>query len=297
MKVLVCNNVTKRFRQQLAVNDVTLTVQEGDIYGLVGENGAGKSTLIKLVTKILNLTSGRCELFETGNMTIGAVSAVIENPAVYPYLSAWDNIKNQFLLFGRKDFDQIGEIMKLVGIEYLIKNNKKATQFSLGMKQRLGIAMALVSRPKFVILDEPTNGLDPEGIVELRQLILRLNKEGITFIISSHILTELSKIATRYGIVHKGKLVKEITANEIILDGKPRTTISVGSTAGLEDLLKKLELTNYTLNGSELELSGEFSYAKLFAGLEKNNIPVLSVTSVKESIEDYYLKLMGESHV
>ncbi len=215
-------DVVKDYKGHFAINNSCMTIKKGDVYGFVGENGAGKSTVIRLICGLISPTSGSYELFGVNNkskelhLARKKISAIVENVAISPNLSAYENLTAQARLLGIKDKSVIENALFTVGLGGVIHDKKKAKNFSLGMKQRLGIAMALLSNPEFIILDEPTNGLDPTGIIELRELVLRLNKEkGVTFLISSHNLDELSKMATRFGFITRGKIVKEVEASEI----------------------------------------------------------------------------------
>ena len=210
----------KNYRNFHALNGLTMHVPRGAIYGLIGKNGAGKTTLIRIICGLQNPSGGSYSLYGERFDGRGIYKArsrmggVVETPSVYANMTAYENIKQQFMLLGKPSFDGIDELLKLVRLDDTGK--KKAGHFSLGMKQRLGIAIALAGNPDFIVLDEPVNGLDPQGIVEIRELILKLNREkNITFLVSSHILGELSKIATHYGFVHKGEILKEITAQEL----------------------------------------------------------------------------------
>ena len=220
--VLSTNGLTKQYRRHKVVNGVDMHINRGDIYGFVGENGSGKTTVIRLITGLISPKSGSFELFGVSNRSgkIGKarsrIGAVVESPSIYLNMSAYDNLKTQCAVLGIRDEGRILSVLEDVGLEELYKDKKHAGNFSLGMLQRLGIAMALLGEPEFLILDEPMNGLDPAGIVGVRELILKLNRErGITFLISSHILTELSLVATKYGIISKGKLIREITAEQL----------------------------------------------------------------------------------
>lgn len=218
MKTIIkTNNLVKKFKEEVAINNLNLTINEGDIYGLVGENGAGKSTLIRLITNIIKPTSGSVSIQLENRL--GIIQGIIENPAIHETLSALDNLKFQNdLLHKKKTEKELLELLKLVDLE---NTKKRSKDYSLGMKQRLSIAMALVSDPKFILLDEPMNGLDPLGIKRIRDLIIELNQEKeITFLISSHLLQELDRVATKYGILSKGVLLAEITHDEITKSGK-----------------------------------------------------------------------------
>ncbi|HPV69811.1 MAG TPA: ATP-binding cassette domain-containing protein, partial [Bacilli bacterium] len=208
--------LTKKYGSTVALNDVSITVHRGEIYGFVGRNGAGKTTLIRVLTGIANPTSGTFTLLGAKSKaeqkeTRKHIAAMVETPALYMNMTAHDNLRTTLILKGIKDESLIRSRLKEVGLDDVISSSKKAKDFSLGMKQRLGIAMALLGDPELLILDEPTNGLDPEGIREMRELLVKINKDrNITMIISSHILGELSKLATRFGFIDKGVIINEI---------------------------------------------------------------------------------------
>ena len=211
--MLRTDNLTKKFKKQTAVNGVSLNIPKGQVYGLLGPNGAGKSTTLKMITGILKPTDG--EIFFDGKLwsrdALSEIGALIENPPIYDNLSARENLKVRSLLLGVGE-ERIDEVLKIVSLENTGK--KKSGQFSLGMKQRLGIAMALLGNPKLLILDEPTNGLDPIGIEKLRELIRSFPKQGITVILSSHILSEVQLIADHVGIISDGVLGYEGPLNQ-----------------------------------------------------------------------------------
>ncbi|MCM1261712.1 MAG: ATP-binding cassette domain-containing protein [Butyrivibrio sp.] len=222
MDVLVqTNNLTKRYGQHKVVNNVNLSVKKGEIYGLIGRNGAGKTTVLRLISGLASPTEGEICLFgHSSHDTIyvqNRVGILIENPGIYPNMSARENVKLKCLAKGISNKSYITELLESVGLR--AANKKKVKHFSVRMKQRLGIALALAGNPELVILDEPINGLDPQGITEIREIITELNRDkNITFIISSHILGELSKIATCYGIIEKGELKKQIMRAELTED-------------------------------------------------------------------------------
>lgn len=219
--VLETDNLEKKYKKVKALNSLNMHVEKGSIYGLSGKNGAGKTTLLRIICGLQEPTNGKYSIFgiSNGNKKIirarMKIGAIIEIPSINLDMSAKDNLVEQHKIIGLPiDKNNIREILTMVGLSDL--ENKKAKDFSLGMKQRLGIAIALVGNPEFIILDEPLNGLDPEGIITLRRLILKLNNEkGITFLISSHYLNELSKIATQYGFIDKGAIIKEIYSKEL----------------------------------------------------------------------------------
>lgn len=218
--ILQTNSLTKKYKNFQALNGLTMNVPKGSIYGFVGKNGAGKTTLIRLICGLQEPTSGSFSLYGIRNDSKDIIKsrrrmgAVVETPSIYMDMTAEENLKHQYLILGLPSFDCIQELLKLVGLDNT--GEKKAKNFSLGMKQRLGIAIALAGDPDFLVLDEPVNGLDPQGIVEMRELILKLNREKqITVLISSHILDELSRLATHYGIIDNGRMVKELSAEEL----------------------------------------------------------------------------------
>ena len=215
--ILRTNQLTKRYHHRAVVDHLSMTIHEGDIYGFIGKNGAGKTTLIRMIAGLAAPDDGTILLFGDADLRKGRkqIGTVIESPALYPGMTAKENLLTQYKLKGIRDESQADAILTLVGLDNTGK--KKAKDFSLGMRQRLAIAIALIGSPRFLILDEPTNGLDPEGIKEIRDLILRLNQDRrITVLISSHILGELSKFATRYGIIHQGRLIDEFTEEQLV---------------------------------------------------------------------------------
>ena len=215
--ILRTNQLTKRYAHRTVVDHLSMTIHEGDIYGFIGKNGAGKTTLIRMITGLAAPDDGTILMFGSPDLPEGRkfTGTVIESPALYPGMTAKENLLAQYKLQGIRNESQADSILTLVGLDDA--GTKKAKDFSLGMRQRLAIGIALIGNPKFLILDEPTNGLDPEGIKEIRDLILRLNHDRkITVLISSHILGELSKFATRYGIIHQGKLIDEFTEEQLI---------------------------------------------------------------------------------
>ena len=217
--VLQTNRLTKRYKQQYALNNVELAVRHGSIYGFIGQNGAGKSTLMRIVSGLAYPTSGTVELFgqSSGRAIVEArkrMGAAIESPALLPNMTAYENMEAHRLLKGVPGKACIDRLLGIVGLQDTGK--KRAKDYSMGMKQRLSLAIALLGDPEFLILDEPTNGLDPMGVVEMRELLKRLNREtGITILISSHILSELHLLATDYGIIHKGELLEQLSARQL----------------------------------------------------------------------------------
>ena len=299
---LETNRLTKKYGKFKALGGLTMHVPKGAIYGFIGKNGAGKTTLIRVICGLQDPTDGSYSIYGTGNGDRGInnsrrrMGAVVETPSAYLDLSAEDNLKQQCLTLGVPSYDGIPEILKLVGLENAGK--KKARHFSLGMKQRLGIAVALVGNPDFLVLDEPINGLDPQGIIEIRELILKLNKEhGITFLISSHILDELARIATYYGFIDKGQLVKEISAAELMESFRKCVSVEVSDTKILASVLDELGAEYKIYSDTTAEIYGEISLSKLVLALAGKNCELISSHEKDESLENYFINLVGgENH-
>lgn len=298
--VLTTHGLTKRYKNQLAVNCVNMTIRRGDIYGFVGENGSGKTTVIRLITGLIFPNNGSFALFGIDNRSadIGKarsrVGAIVESPSIYMNMSAYDNLKTQCAILGTGDDDKIRAVLADVGLEALYEEKKHASNFSLGMRQRLGIAMALLGDPDFLILDEPMNGLDPAGIVGIRELILKLNRErGITFLISSHILTELSLVATKYGIISKGRLIKEITAEQLHSECSRTTAITADDPQKLAQVVNSCvsNRIEYTPNG--VKIIGDVELNTLLAAIIADGVNILSINSSETSFEEYYLSVIG----
>lgn len=298
--VLTTHGLTKRYKNQLAVNCVNMTIRRGDIYGFVGENGSGKTTVIRLITGLIFPNNGSFALFGIDNRSadIGKarsrVGAIVESPSIYMNMSAYDNLKTQCAILGTGDDDKIRAVLTDVGLEALYEEKKHASNFSLGMRQRLGIAMALLGDPDFLILDEPMNGLDPAGIVGIRELILKLNRErGITFLISSHILTELSLVATKYGIISKGRLIKEITAEQLHSECSRTTVITADDPQKLAQVVNSCvsNRIEYTPNG--VKIIGDVELNTLLSAIIADGVNILSINSSETSFEEYYLSVIG----
>ncbi len=291
----------KKYKKHFAVNDADMTICRGDIYGFVGENGSGKTTIIRLITGLIFPYAGRFELFGVphDSKDIKAarrkVGAVVESPSIYQNMSAYDNLKMQCMILGIPADEKIAATLDEVGLGYLLHEKKHVSNFSLGMRQRLGIAMALLGDPEFLILDEPMNGLDPAGIVEIRELILKLNRErNITFLISSHILSELSLVATKYGIISKGHIIKEITAAELQAELARTTDITVDQPDALAELLKGLlpeDAISYIPDG--IRIAGEIDLNVVLSAILGAGIRMMSINCHESSFEDYYLATIG----
>ncbi len=288
----------KNYRNFHALNGLTMHVPRGAIYGLIGKNGAGKTTLIRIICGLQNPSGGSYSLYGERFDGRGIYKArsrmggVVETPSVYANITAYENIKQQFMLLGKPSFDGIDELLKLVRLDDMGK--KKAGHFSLGMKQRLGIAIALAGNPDFIVLDEPVNGLDPQGIVEIRELILKLNREkNITFLVSSHILGELSKIATHYGFVHKGEILKEITAQELKDVCRKCLSITVTNPSALAPALDFLKLEYRLTAENKADVYGDVDLTEFGSILKLHGVTLLHATEKDEDLESYYINLIG----
>lgn len=295
--ILKTHSLTKQYGKQKAVNNVSLTVNQGDIYGLIGRNGAGKTTLMRIISNLARPSQGTYEVFgrsRSDKEVATRVSCLIENTGIYPHLSARDHLLLKGQALGIVDKSYIATILETVGLADT--GRKRVKQFSLGMKQRLGIALALVGRPDFIILDEPINGLDPQGIVEIRHLIARLNRDGTTFMISSHILEELAKLATRFGIIDNGNLIAEISRAELEEKSRDRIELSTPQTQKTSLLLDRLGLHDYHLvNEATFYIySGLDRINEIVLALAQEDISIKGFAVHKGSLEDYYLNLTQE---
>ena len=299
--VLKVDGLTKKYKSHLAVNNASMTIRKGDIYGFVGENGSGKTTLIRLISGLIFPNGGSFELFGVKNTSSDIYSArkrlgaIVESPSIYLNMSAYDSLKMQSTILGIDDDEKIKGVLTDVGLGDLYSNKKHVGDFSLGMRQRLGIAMTLLGDPEFLILDEPMNGLDPAGIVEIRELILKLNREnGITFLISSHILTELTLVATKYGIISKGRLIKEITSDELHRECTKTTSIQADNKDRLMEILSSMLPENalsYIPDG--VKISGDINLNNILGAIINNGINLTSVNCSETSFEEYYLSVIG----
>lgn len=296
--VLTTENLGKQYRHFKALGGLTMHVPKGAIYGFVGRNGAGKTTLIRLICGLQEPTAGSFTLYGVRNMDKGIAAsrrrmgAVVETPSIYLDMTAEENLRQQYLVLGLPSFDEIPHLLKLVGLENTGK--KKAKNFSLGMKQRLGIAIALAGDPDFLILDEPTNGLDPQGIIEMRELILRLNREKqITVLISSHILDELSRLATHYGIIDAGRMVKELSAQELEAACRKCMRLEVTKASALARVLDGMGVEYKLLSETQADVYARVNITQLTLALAKEGCEVISLEEKDESLESYFVSLVG----
>ena len=299
--LLSTSGLTKQFGHHKAVNNVDLHVKKGAIYGFIGRNGAGKTTFLKMISGLSQPTSGEIEMFGYKNEELkhvrSRISCLIEAPGIYGNMSAYHNLAIKCKLFGIQDKQYIENILKIVGLSDTGK--KKIKHFSLGMKQRLGIGLALVGEPDLLVLDEPINGLDPQGIAEIRDMLLRLKEEqNMTILISSHILEELSKIATHYGIIHNGNLLQELTREELMIRCSERMEVLLDDPKKAIPVLDQMGFTNYQV----MDQHKIYIYERLNESasvnmeLAKAGILVRGIGITSEELENYFLNLTGGAH-
>lgn len=296
--VLKTNELKKEYRRFTALDGVSMNVPKGSVYGFVGKNGAGKTTLIRLICGLQYPTSGGFELYGIKNTDKNIsrsrrrMGAVVETPSIYLDMTAEDNLKQQYRILGMPSFEGIDELLKLVGLENTGK--KKARNFSLGMRQRLGIAVALCGSPDFLVLDEPINGLDPQGIIEIRELILKLNREKqITVLISSHILDELARLATHYGFIDKGRIVREMSADELMAACRKCVRVSVTDTKPLVTVLDEMGMEYKIIDSKTADIYDKPNITKLALALSEKGCELLSMQEQDESLESFYISLVG----
>ena len=296
--VLETNGLSKRYRAFTALNGLNMHIPKGSIYGFVGRNGAGKTTLIRLICGLQEPTDGSFTLYGVKNTDAKIerarrrMGAVVESPAVYPDMTAEENLRQQYLVLGMPSADGIAELLHLVGLDGTGK--KKVKNFSLGMRQRLGIAVALAGNPDFLVLDEPVNGLDPQGIIEMRELILKLNREhGITVLISSHILDELSRLATHYGFIDGGRMVKEMSAEELEKRCRKCLRAEVSDTKALARVLESMNAEYRIIDFNHADIYAEIPVTTLVSALAIENCTVNKIVEQDESLESFYMNLVG----
>ncbi|HAQ4415537.1 TPA: ATP-binding cassette domain-containing protein [Enterococcus faecium] len=293
--VLKATGITKKYGAAKALDKVSIEIKRGMIYGLIGENGAGKSTFMRTIMGLISIDEGSIELFGTTDLQAARrrMGQSIETPALYPELTARDNLRIQAANGGVSD-REIEDLLKMMRLENTGK--KKAKNFSLGMRQRLAIANALITNPEFLILDETTNGMDPAGMAEMREIIQRLVKErGITVLLSSHLLDELSQIATHYGILHEGHLIKELSKEELAQESRQFIKIDTSATEQAVTVLDSLGYRDYFVQSSRVIqlFEGIDQVAAINQALVEAKVPVDGIHLVGQKLEDYFLQLTG----
>lgn len=300
--ILETEGLCKSYGHFQALRDLSMHVPKGSIYGFVGKNGAGKTTLIRLICGLQLPTAGSYRLYGTESTareitkTRKRMGAVVETPAIYYDMTAVENIRQQYRVLGRPGKAGVFELLELVGLGGTGK--KKARNFSLGMRQRLGIAVALAGDPDFLVLDEPVNGLDPQGIVEIRELILRLNRErNITVLISSHILDELSRLATHYGFIDRGSMLEEISAKDLENVCRKCVRVTVSDINALVQVLDSMGMEHIIRSDTAADVYGTVDITGLTLALAEKNCKVAAIQEQDETLENYYINLVGgDSH-
>ena len=300
MNIVETQNLTKVYSGRAVVDSVNLHIPEGSIYGFVGENGSGKTTIMRMLTGIANPSKGGYTICGVKNTSSGIykvrkqMSAIVETVSFVPTMTALDNIRYQELYLGIKlTPEQRQELLERVDLGKVGK--KKVKNFSLGMRQRMGIALALMNEPKFMLLDEPMNGLDPQGIAELRDLLIKINREqGITIMISSHILSELEKIATVYGFISHGHLIEELTVEELQDRGRKSVTIKFADVESAYKVLKELSVKEFkTSPNGDVQIFDDIDIGQFVSKLNDRKLKILAINSSDESVEEYYLNLVN----
>lgn len=298
MYIIETKDITKKYGKYQVLNKLNIHIKENSIYGLIGKNGAGKTTLIRIICGLQDSTNGTYFINKIDNkakdisLVRKKIGAIIERPSIYEEMNAKDNIICQMKLVGLTNYQDVSKILDVVGLSNV--GNKKVRYYSLGMKQRLGIALALVNNPNILILDEPINGLDPEGIIEIRELILKLNKEKhITILISSHYLDELSKVATHYGFINKGRIIEEISSEELNKKLTSFIELKVNNLKSFTDFFKKNNIPYEIKDNNIINIYKDYNIQKFITELTNNNLEIESITKKNESLEEYYINLIG----
>mgnify|MGYP004611283989 FL=1 len=298
MYIIETKDITKKYGKYQVLNKLNIHVKENSIYGLIGKNGAGKTTLIRIICGLQDPTNGTYFINKIDNKTKDIslvrkkIGAIIERPSIYEEMNAKDNIICQMKLVGLTNYQDVSKFLDVVGLSNV--GNKKVRYYSLGMKQRLGIALALVNNPNILILDEPINGLDPEGIIEIRELILKLNKEKhITILISSHYLDELSKVATHYGFIDKGRIIEEISSEELNKKLTSFIELKVNNLKSFTNYFKNNNIPYEIKDNNIINIYKDYNIQKFITELTNNNLEIESITKKNESLEEYYINLIG----
>ena len=298
MYIIETKDITKKYDKYQVLNKLNIHVKENSIYGLIGKNGAGKTTLIRIICGLQDPTNGTYFINKIDNkakdisLVRKKIGAIIERPSIYEEMNAKDNIICQMKLVGLTNYQDVSKFLDVVGLSNV--GNKKARYYSLGMKQRLGIALALVNNPNILILDEPINGLDPEGIIEIRELILKLNKEKhITILISSHYLDELSKVATHYGFIDKGRIIEEISSEELNKKLTSFIELKVNNLKSFTNYFKNNNIPYEIKDNNIINIYKDYNIQKFITELTNNNLEIESITKKNKSLEEYYINLIG----
>lgn len=297
INAIEASNIVKKYGSSTVLANVSFQVPKGAICGFVGKNGAGKTTMLRILMDLQKADSGEYALFgeknNAENAATGKLGAIVEAPALYLDMTAEENLRQLFRIKGRRSFEGIIDLLKLVGLEDTHK--KKVKDFSLGMKQKLGLAMALEGNPELIILDEPMNGLDPQGIIQLRKLILALNRDkGITFLISSHMLEELTKVATHYIFIDHGRIIRQMTAKELEKESKRTVCITVSNQQKAEEILTQNAISFDVMQASKLSIDSEITITDLVILLKEAGCDVLRCYEQDENLEEFFVSMLEE---
>ena len=297
--VVSIKDISKYYGKSQVLKNVSLEIPNGSIFGLVGRNGAGKTTLMRIITGLAEPTSGSYSISGVSSkdkniLTVRRrMGSIIESPAVFRNLSAYDNLKLQYINLGMTSYDDIPELLELVELKDTGK--KSAGKFSLGMRQRLGIAVALCGKPDVLILDEPINGLDPQGIIEMREILLRINKEKhTTILISSHILEELSKLATHYAFIDDGEILQTLSSEELMSKVRKSSRLKVSGAESLCPVFDR-EKIDYKIEGEDtVDIYSEITASKMVSLANEAGVDVISIAENNESLEGYFMNLVAK---
>ena len=297
--VVSIKDISKFYGKAQVLKNVSLDIPNGSIFGLVGRNGAGKTTLMRIITGLAEPTSGSYSISGLSSKDKEIIKvrrrmgSIIESPAVFRNLSAYDNLKLQYINLGMTSYDDIPGLLELVELNNTGK--KTAGKFSLGMKQRLGIAVALCGKPDILVLDEPINGLDPQGIIQMREILIRINRERhTTILISSHILEELSKLATHYAFIDNGEILQTLSADELMNKVRKSSRLKVSSVEDLCPVFDRNDI-DYKINGEDtVDIYSEISVSRTVALANEAGVEVISVAENNESLEGYFMNLVAK---
>lgn len=285
--IVSITNISKTLDNQCVLNGITINIPKGSISGLVGPNGAGKTTLLRIITDLQKPDCGYVDI------DADVFSALIEEPALFYEMNAAQNITQQLILHGLEKKHDPNEFLEYVGLSNA--NDKKVKNFSLGMKQKLAIAMMLVGNPELIILDEPMNGLDPQGIIDLRKLILKLNNEhGVSFLISSHLLHELEKIATDFIFINNGRIISNMTSAEFLDINKGRMQLEVDDIDSFENAMSELKIDYVPVDDFKMNVFSNLTITDLIIKLNDHGCIVRKCFNVENELEDFFIRLMGD---
>ena len=297
--ILTTDKLCKNYGKNKILKDVSLNIPKGSIFGLIGKNGAGKTTFMRTITGLQNPTSGTYTLSGVKNTdpkmnkVRRRMGALVESPGIFRNLTAYDNIKLQYINLGLPSYESIPDLLKMVKLENT--GRKPAGKFSLGMKQRLGVAIAMCGDPDILVLDEPINGLDPQGIIEIREMLLNINRDkGTTILISSHILDELGKIATDYAFIDNGRILQSLSADELSRKTRKAARVSVSDTPSMCRVLDNLNFEYEVGPDNTIDIFTDINVTRLVTAASKENVEIFKITENDETLESYFINLIGD---